>query len=144
MSVSQYISFDLGRDGLMFSNPLYNKILDEAVAHNGDVGFKAENYFLNHHDVEISQIAGKLAISHYQLSRSQQVKSEISDLRNRVIHLVGDFKMNYVDNQLKEIHTQISLSANDMPKMMELMKKYKETQEMRNALARQLGSDIVG
>jgi DNA primase len=60
-----------------------------------------------------------------------------------LIHLVGDFKLNFVDNQLKEIRDQISQASNDMAKMLELMKTYKETQEMRNQLAQQLGSDIV-
>lgn len=143
ISVSQYVSFDLRRDQLAFNNPLYNTILDEALAHNNDDGFDSESYFLNHPDVNISQIAGKLAINHYQLSRSQQVSDDMADLRNQVIHLVGDFKMDYVENQLKEIRKEISQASSDMPKLMQLMKTYKETQEMRNQLARQLGNDIV-
>ena len=143
MSVSQYVKFDLSRDNLTFSNSLFNKILDEAILHNNDEDFCAETYFLNHHDVNISQVAGKLAINHYQLSRSQQVTTEIVDLRNKVIHLVGDFKLNFVDDRLKEIREQISQASSDMQKMLELMKTYKETQEMRNQLAQQLGNDIV-
>ena len=143
MSVSQYVKFDLSRDDLVFSNELYNKILEEAILHNNDEEFCAETYFLNHHDVNINQIAGKLAINHYQLSRSQQMSTKIVDLRNKIIHLVGDFKLNFVDNRLKEIRAQISQASSDMPKMLELMKTYKDIQEMRNQLAQQLGSDIV-
>ena len=34
--------------------------------------------------------------------------------------------------------------GNDMDRIKALMEEFKETQELRNALARQLGNDIVG
>src|SRR5574344_102641 len=144
LNVAQYISFDLGRDGLAFSNSLYNQIMDEAVKQSVDDNFKSETYFMNHHNVNISQIATKLAINHYQLSKNQQVAEGTDDLCNKVIHLVGDFKMNYIDNKLKEIRIQMNKATGNLPQTLDLMKRYKETQEMRNAIARQLGSDIIG
>ena len=49
LNVAQYISYDLGEDNLSFSNPLYNRILDEAVEHSyAQSDFKAEDYFLHH------------------------------------------------------------------------------------------------
>ena len=48
LSVSQYISYDLGADGLKFHNELYNRILQEAVEHNDDEGFNSEAYFTHH------------------------------------------------------------------------------------------------
>jgi DNA primase len=144
LTVAQYVKFDLDRDELMFSNDIYNKILNEAVEQSDKEGFKSETYFMNHHDVNISQIATKLAINHYQLSKNQQATEESNSLCDKVIHLVCDFKMNYIDNKLKDIRIQMSQTGNDMQKTLELMKMYKENQEMRNAIAQQLGSDIIG
>ena len=70
LNVAQYIAYDLGQDALSFSNPLFNRILDEAVLHSADEGFKAESFFLNHEDVEISKIANMLSVDQVQSPRA--------------------------------------------------------------------------
>ena len=40
LNVAQYVDYDLGADGLEFSNPLFNRILQEAVEHSGDAGLR--------------------------------------------------------------------------------------------------------
>lgn len=143
LSVSQYISYDLGTDGLRFQNELYNRILEEAVIHNNDKDFKAESYFTYHTDIEISSIAMNMVIEHYVLSKSLQVRHDEDTLRNQVEHLILDFRMDYVEQHLKDLQREITLSANDTEKVMRLMAEYKDMQVIRNEIAKELGNDIV-
>ena len=143
LSVSQYISYDLGTDGLRFQNELYNRILEEAVIHNNDKDFKAESYFTYHTDIEISSIAMNMVIEHYVLSKSLQVRRDEDTLRNQVEHLILDFRMDYVEQHLKDLQREIILSANDTEKVMRLMAEYKDMQVIRNEIAKELGNDIV-
>ncbi len=143
LSVAQYISYDLGADGLRFGNDLYNRMLAEAVEHNGDEGFNAESYFMHHPDIDISRTATEMAIDHFQLSKSLQVRHDDDTLRNQVEHLILDFRMEYVERRLKEIQREINLSVGDTDKMMSLMAEYKDMQVIRNEIAKELGNDII-
>ena len=143
LSVSQYISYDLGADNLRFKNDLYNRMLAEAVEHNNDEGFKAETYFTHHPEIDISRTATDMVIDHFQLSKSLQVKHDEDTLRNQVEHLILDFRMDYVEQHLKDLKREISLSINDTEKMMRLMAEYKDMQVIRNEIAKELGSDII-
>ena len=142
LNVAQYIAYDLGQDALSFSNPLFNRILDEAVLHSADEGFKAESFFLNHEDVEISKIANMLSVDQVQLSKSLQLSKDDDGLREQVIHLILDFRMDYVEVHLKELKAKFRNTA-DVTEQMNIMQEIKDMQEIRNALAKRLGKNIV-
>ena len=141
-NVAQYIAYDLGQDDLSFSNPLFNRILDEAVRHSDDQGFKAESFFLNHEDVEISKVANMLSVDRVQLSKSLQISKDDDGLREQVIHLILDFRMDYVEEQLKELEVKMRKTT-DISEQMEIMREVKDMREIRNALAKRLGKNIV-
>lgn len=157
LNVAQYIDYNLGVDGLSFSNPLYARILSEAVAHSGDKGFVAEQYFIHHDDIEISKIAASLSIDELQFmakeSTDDEPKSEkelqieeedrITNLRNQVEHLLNDFRMDYLDKRLRQLQTDITASVNNADRMRELMKEYQEVHKLRGQLAKVLGKNIV-
>jgi len=143
LNVAQYIDYDLGADGLEFSNPLFNRILQEAVEHSAEPDFKADLYFMQHPDPEVSQLAANLGIDRHQLSRSFQVNSNSNLLRQRIEHLILDFRMDIVSQHLKELQRKMKEVGSDMAQVKELMEDYKQTQELRNALARQRGSDVI-
>lgn len=143
LNVAQYISYDLGADNLKFSNELFNRMLDEAVQHSDDPLFNTEQYFTHHTDVDISNVSMEMIIDPVQLSKSLVVEQDEDTLRNKVVHLILDFRMDYVENHLKNLQREISLSVGDTDKMLKLMKEYKETQDVRNAIAKELGSDII-
>lgn len=157
LNVAQYIDYNLGVDGLSFSNPLYARILSEAVAHSGDKGFVAEQYFIHHDDIEISKIATSLSIDELQFmakeSTDDETKSEkelqieeedrITNLRNQVEHLLNDFRMDYLDKRLRQLQTDITASVNNADRMRELMKEYQEVHKLRGQLAKVLGKNIV-
>ena len=143
LNVAQYVSYDLGADGLKFGNDLYNRMLAEAVEHSGDEGFNAESYFTRHPDVEVSRTATEMAIDHFKLSRSLQVRRDDDSLRNQAEHLVLDFRMEYVSRRMDEVRRGISTAAGDAERTAQLMAEYKDLQAIRNAIAKELGNDII-
>ena len=142
-NVAQYVAYDLGQDGLTFLNPIYNRMLDEAVKHSGDEGFKAEAYFMNHPDIEVSQTAARLAVDRHQLGGRFVLQPREGSLRQRVLHLIMDLRMDIAGQRLKEIQMAMRQAAGDMERIMKLMEEYKETQQLRDLLARRLGSDVM-
>jgi len=143
LSVSQYIEFDLSQDGLELASPLHRQILTEAVAHQAEPGFKSETYFCSHPDIQISQLATRLAIDRHQLGGRFMLQQQEDSLRQRVTHLVLDYRLNIVETRLKIIQQQLRQVGTDMANIRKLMAKYQETQEIRNTIARRLGNDIV-
>ena len=143
LNVAQYVNFDLTQDGLSFALPIHNQILAEAVEQSEKPDFKAESYFCNHADVQVSQLATRLAIDRHQLGGRFVLEPREGSLRQRVLHLVMDFRLNIVENRLKEIQRQLQQVGSDVEKMMKLLKEHKETKEIRDELAKRLGSDLV-
>ncbi len=143
LPIAQYVALDLGADHLTFHDNRYNQILTEAVQHLGDDGFVAAMYFVNHPEPEISKVASELCADHYQLSESLQLKNTPEQLCREMLRLVLEFRMNYVEHHLVELKQQILASANNPEQMMAVMKEYKDMQTIRNAMAKQLGSNIL-
>ena len=155
VSVAQYISYNLAADKLTFSSPLFNRMLDEAVEKSGDDGFKAETWFLHHNDIDVSRLATALATEEYHLTprhtdgpqneeaERQREANETEALRMQVDHLLTDIRMDYVERHLKELQVQMAQAASDMEKLKTLMADYRDMQNMRNQLARKLGSNII-
>ena len=143
LTVAQYIAYDLGQDGLAFHDERFNQILSEAAVHSGEEGFKAEEYFLHHPDIAISSLATDLAIDRHQLSPGFQPKEREGGLRQRVLHLVLDLRMDIIEQRLKEIQKQLKTVGSDMERMKLLLEEFRDTQQIRDALAKQLGNDVV-
>ena len=143
LTVAQFIHYNMATDGLQFSSELYNRILSEAVEHCTDADFKAENYFIHHEDINISQIATMMSEDLIQLSESQQIRVDEESIRNRTLHLILDFRLDYLDERLKMLQAQIASSANNAELTMKLMAEYKDASQLRNAIAKQLGSNIL-
>ena len=159
LNVAQYIAYNLGVDGLKFANPLNSRILDEAVNHAGDENFCAEQFFLHHSDFEISRIATDLCMDKYQLLDEQKAaradeeknadelraeeENRIEALRQQTEHLLNDFRMDYLEQRLRDLKRDISLAVNDPERLQQLMEEYKTAHELRSQLARLLGNNII-
>ena len=138
---SQYIQLDLKADGLTFRNPLYNQVLEEAVAHSGDGGFVASEFFSRHHDIKVSALAAEMLLDPVQLTKSLQPKEEEETLRQEVEHLVLDFRMDYVNAHIQVLRQQIA--ANDPERLPQQMEELKTMMELRNLMAKKLGTSII-
>ena len=155
LTVAQYIYYNLAADNLSLHNDLFNKILHEACEHSTEPGFKAEPYFINHEDINMSKLATDMSMDRYHLSQRkadgpdneeaqlQAERNQTESLRNQTIHLLLDFRMDYVEAQLKEIQAKMRTVANNMEQLKALMEQFRDMQMLRNQLARQLGSNIV-
>lgn len=143
LTVAQFFAFNLGEDGLRFSNELFNRILDEATEKCTENGIKAETYFINHEDIKISQIAVELSEDQFHLTESRQPRMDVETLQQQAMHLVLDFRMDYLDKRLKEIRKEIANAQNNAERTRELMTEFMEKSQMRNALATKIGSNII-
>ena len=142
LSVAEYVYYDLKADNTLLSNPLYNKIIEEAVAHVGEEGFKAETFFLHHHDINISQLASTLSVDDFNLSKSLQLKYEEDTLRNQVRHIILEYRRNIVDMQLNQLLRQLSQNNGNSDDVMNTMAQIQQLQEKRNTFAKYLGNNV--
>ena len=156
LSVAQYIYYNFLPDHLRFSNELYNRILDEAVAHSDDLQFDAESYFIHHADLDISRLATEVSVDQLQLikgeedsqplneeDRLQREAGEEERLLGQTRHLILDFRMDYVERKLRTLKKEIAESVADAGRMADLLKEYADMQKIRNALAQKLGNNIL-
>lgn len=156
LTVAQFIDYSLREDNLHFDHEISNRILTEAVEHSGEEGFVAESYFIHHEDIEISKLATEMSTDRYQLIAEEKPTSDMKymdeaqlateaqeALRNHTIHLLMDFRMDYVEQHLKDLMQQIGQVSNDPERLQELVAEYKDMQQIRNALAKKLGSHII-
>ena len=142
LTVAQYIDYDLSTDNLSFRDERYNRMLHEAAEHSGETGFQAENYFINHEDIEISRLAINMSADRFQLSEKTQVKEDAETLRNRMLHLLMEFRMEYIVKRIKELQREIANPDNTKERLKELMDEYLDKTLLRNALAKKLGKNI--
>lgn len=149
VSVTEFIHYALQEDGLFFHNPLHKRILQEAAEHIHEEGFTTERYFLNHPDSAVSMLAFELTSDKYPLSKyhfkTQKIASDEERLMELVPHLISDFKLAIVEEELKQILLKLRTPAiNSQPdECMEIMKHYKEMKEIESALARQRGDRVI-
>ena len=159
LDIAQYIDYNLGVDGLKFANPLFAKILDEAVAHSGDEGFSSEQFFIHHEDIDVARIATELCVDRYRVIDEQkgdngaehknedelrmEEENRIDSLRQQTEHLLNDFRMDYLEMHLKELQAQIAQAVGDAGRLRQLMEEYKTAHELRSKLARMLGNNII-
>lgn len=159
LNVAQYVDYNLSVDGLEFSNPVYARILSEAVEHSSDEGFSAEQYFVHHGDIEVSKVAADLSMDKYTLSNERAATADdaeknadelrverenhIDQLRSQTEHLLNDFRMDFLEQRLKTLQSEINNAVSDPERMKRLMEEYKTMHELRSKLARMLGNNII-
>ena len=157
LTVAEWINYSLSAENLRFSVEIYNRVLDETLEHLRDNNFSAEQYFIHHNDIEISQLATELILDKYQYIREQKEEStgkqnvsdearmekETEKLRNEVLHLLLDFHFDLLERRLQQIKMEITQPNNTPERMASLMKEFRDTQQKRNELAQQRGSNII-
>lgn len=157
LTVAEWINYSLSAEKLRFSVEIYNRVLDETLEHLRDNNFSAEQYFIHHNDIEISQLATELILDKYQYIREQKEEStgkqnvsdearmekETEKLRNEVLHLLLDFHFDLLERRLQQIKMEITQPNNTPERMASLMKDFRDTQQKRNELAQQRGNNII-
>ena len=147
VTVIEYVISDLKEDDLAFHNPLHRQMLSEAAEHIRHEGFVAERYFLAHPDTVISKLSVELISNRYQLRKSQieQMVTDEERLHELIPRLMINFKYAIVSEELKHIMyaLQDPTIINDETQCNNLMKRYKELQEIKIIMAKRLGDRVV-
>lgn len=156
VNIAQYIYYNLSSDNLQFKSEIFNKMLTEALNESTSPDFNAMTYFVHHPDINISRIAAAMSEDRYHLSEKAHITTDINEeerrrreegereaLLSQTTHLLLDFRMDYVEQHLKELQQQIAASARDLNALRGLMQEFKDMQEIRNNLAKQLGSNVI-
>lgn len=149
LTVIECISTGLKEDELQFHNALDRRILKEAEMHLQDAGFVAQRYFLSHPDPEISKLAAEMVSDRYQLSKyhskGQKILTDEERLYELVPRLLIDFKISIVEEEMK--HTMQALNNpdvyNDPQKCQEIMKHYRELQQIQISMVQKAGDRVV-
>lgn len=151
ISVGEFIVNELRQDDLQSTNPLYNKVLDlYSEAHKQEVIKNAsDRYFINHQEMEISQLASDLISQPYQLSKIHSKygdpKKEEDMLVDLVPKAVLELKSKKVLSLIEENHKKIkeAQETQDHEKLLELMKEHQKWLEIKRELANLLGNRII-
>ena len=137
LTVAEWINYSLSAEKLRFSVEIYNRVLNETLEHLRDNNFSAEQYFIHHNDIEISQLATELILDKYQYIREQ--KEESTGKQNVLL----DFHFDLLERRLQQIKMEITQPNNTPERMASLMKDFRDTQQKRNELAQQRGNNII-
>lgn len=143
VSVAQFIKLNLDADDLRLESDNIWKILNEAAEHAEEKDWKAESYFLQHKDIEISRLAQQLSTDKVQLSERLQMNYSDEELYEKTQHVLLDFRMKYVTDHLRNLEIQIKQNANNPAKTQELMQEYMEMKQIQKELAKAIGIKVV-
>lgn len=148
-TVVEFIYYALQEDKLNFQVALHQRILDEALEHFREPDFSAQRYFLNHPDQAVSTLAFQLTSDKYQLSKyhtkNQKLVTDEDRLFDLVRHLMTDFKLAIIDEELKGILNRLRdpLILKDKKAYMKVMKHYMEVKEVESTLAKERGDRVI-
>lgn len=148
-TVVEFVHYALEEDKLAFQVALHRRILEEALAHFRDPEFSAQRYFLNHPDQAVSTLAFQLTSDKYQLSKyhtkNQKLTSDEDRLFDLVRHLMNDFKLAVIDEELKGILNRLRdpLILKDKEAYLKVMKHYMEVKEVESTLAKERGDRVI-
>ena len=148
-TVVEFIYYALQEDKLNFQVALHQRVLDEALEHFREPDFSAQRYFLNHPDQAVSTLAFQLTSDKYQLSKyhtkNQKLTTDEDRLFDLIRHLMTDFKLAVIDEELKGILNRLRdpLILKDKEAYMKVMKHYMEVKEVESTLAKERGDRVI-
>ncbi len=149
VNVISYIAHEMAIDSLQFHHPIYQQILEEAIRHQSEDGFKAEHFFTHHNNPEVNQISVNLISDRYQLSKyhfkNQTVVNDEDRLAELVPILMTNFKYVVVSNKLKTLmhELQEASKTRDEQQCNTIIKEYSKLLEVQKIMAKTLGDRVV-
>lgn len=147
ISIAEFVAQEFENDGIQFSNPLYRRVLGEALKACASGGVKALPYFLAHPDPEISGLAGELGMDKEELTPLNKVQygNEEERLAPTVTMIISELKFSYVKRQLKRLEQEIQQlsQSGQMEACFEKMREHKEMMEILSSLSYYAGERVV-
>lgn len=129
LPAAQYVYLDMQGDDFKFHNPIYNQIMDEAMEHIEEEGFKCDTYFGSHSNPEISKLAGLPTGEQEITTASLQMKMNEEKLRQQILKDLLCFRTHYISQRIVEVQQEFRQN----PGNKELLAEYVKLKKM-NAL----------
>jgi DNA primase len=146
-TVPLYIDASLQEMQLELISPLHRQILQEAMEHANEEGFKSEFYFMAHPVPEISQLTVKLTSPRYTLSRTNamNMSDESAQLLEVTIRLTNNYKIAVLKDRLKKAEEELKSPATlaDMTKAEAVLRKQMEIKSMLLPLLKENGEQVI-
>lgn len=159
LSVAEYISLSLKDDAIQLQTPACRSILEEAIENAHTPNFRAEQYFNNHPNEQIRELAFKLGTDAVELSKLYDIptfstptgeeaeQSNDTDLRldEIVPSLIASYKLNVIQQELQTIIEQMKSSEvkADKDKYRQLLLQFTQKKKLSTELAKQCGDRVV-
>lgn len=149
-SVTEFIYYNLQQDDITLSEPLYMKIMEEAMERINEEKFQAAAYFMNHPDAQIAHIAYVMCTDHEQLSKYHGESGTSADtdtmLAEQVQYLLSDLKLSIIRQEIKELVAQTKNPEilKDKERYRALLNEFKEKKEVERMLAKMCGDRVLG
>ena len=145
LSAFEYASMSLQDDGIELSSPLYERILQEGIAHVHDQDFTAERYFAHHPDPLISGLAFELSVDKVPLSKIHAATPDEQRYDDTIMSLVSNIKLDCVKRELKSLLEKAKSPAikEDKEAQKELFARFAERSKYAQELAREAGNRVV-
>ena len=145
--VASYIFHDLQADEIKFSNPIYQKIREEAEILFSQEENNLSRHFTTHPDPEISEIATNCISDKYELSKVHTKYQHIASEEERIAELVPralfELKDAIITQEIGRIQQRLKTQKNTPTEVQELMYKISDLYKVKAALAKELGERTV-
>jgi len=151
LPISYYIALELERDGILLANENYQKILDLYVAkvRSEENNLPSLDYFLQHEDPKVSNIAVDVITSQHSLSENWQLKhfiyttTEDMRLAESVRSVVFSLKLAKVEAMITTIQQQLKTGTTSDTEINDLLAEQTVLMEAKKLLSAELGRVIV-
>jgi DNA primase len=151
--VIHFVKYDLERDHIEFTHPLYRQVFEEAVEKSVEADFVPDKYFLYHPDSKISELASEVMTDKYHLSKihakllgeSMNDKDscliEENSLETLVPRATTELKNAYILQKIEKVKK--AMQTADSNQMITLLQELQQLQNIKKELAKILGERII-
>ena len=118
----------------------------QEIAQNMDQeGFVAKNYFMSSPNLDISHETSNLMSDKYQLSKGQQMADEESLVGSYINHLMLDYKLLILKNQIQQLNKQLAQPEviGDDDKCFGIMQQIANLNAVKRDMEKMLGDRVM-
>jgi DNA primase len=148
--VAGYILTELEADQMESSNPVIKAVFDEYRAHTDDENFDAIKYFVNHPDLQISQLVSEILseknkLSQFWRKRGSFIEEEHEILYQLVPKVLQECKLRYISFLISQVEQGIRNASenNDDEAIVEFQKRYQKLKTVEGLLCSHLGRRTI-
>ena len=145
VSVAEFVLGSLEDDGLTFHHPLYAEMMQQLAQNLSEDSFVANKYFTSSPNLDISREASNLMSDKYQLSKGQQMADEESLVGSYINHLMLDYKLLVLKNQIQQLNKQLAQPEIicDEEKSFSIMQQISNLTAIKRDMEKMLGDRVM-